>query len=337
MAYRGGRKTGDYNKDSRVILEAVREFLKTHPRVTVRFCLYHVISLKLKHPKTGELIIPSSAEQHEIKFYGLLSRARVAGDIDDDPFEDNHSSVEHGGRRGWDSLLEYMEPPDVERYERNRWQDQPKHITEVWLEKDTLAVQVRPAVRKWDCTLRISTGCYGRAYLYKAARELHDVEKPIVILYCGDHDCGGLDIERAARKGNDKKGADRREGLEDILIKKFGWTPERFAKQVKWVRVAVTEDDLNNPLFAPFLLTVKQTRIDPKTKMEVLGDTRAPAYIAKYGDRGLQVEALEAFEPGLLARRLDRAIQKYGVDVAAWEASGRKQKREIHNWLRRIS
>jgi hypothetical protein len=335
MAYRDGRKFGVYNKDSIVILDAVRKFVETHDRVTVRFCLYHAVAIKLKHPRTGKIIIPSTAEKYEIKFYGLLSRARVAGDLDDAPFEDNHSSVEAGGHRGFTDVETFMRPFDVEDYTRNRWQDQPKHPTEIWLEKDTLAVQVRPAARKWDCTLRISTGAYGRAFLYRAARELHAVTKLIVILYCGDFDCGGLDIERAAREGNGKKGSHAREGLKEILIRKFGWTEKRFAKQVRWIRVAVTEKDLKDPRFAPFLLTVKQTRVDPKTKEEILGDTRAPAYIAKYGNRGLQIEALEALEPGSLVKRLDKAIQKYGVNVAAWKRSEETQEREKEKWKAR--
>lgn len=179
-----------------------------------------------------------------------------------------------------------------------------------------------------------STQGSGRAFLYQAAKILHNVEKPIVILYCGDHDPAGLDIERAARKGNDKQGADRREGLEDILIKNFDWTPKRFAKQVKWLRVAVTEEDLNNPKFAKYILSVKQTRVDPETKEKKKGDSRAKPYIKKYRNRCLEIEALEADERdrGLLANRLDKAIQKYGVNVAAWKRSQETQEREKKEW-----
>src|SRR5262249_27024165 len=152
----------------------------------------------------------------------------------------------------------------IHRYYRNRWQDQPRHVAEVWLEKDTTAVLLRDTIRKWDCTLRISAGAYGRAFLFEAAQQLSDVQKPITILYVGDFEHKGLDIERAARKGNDKVGDRRREGLEDILVKKYGWTPKRFAKQVKWVRVAATHSDLAN-MDDKYKVTVKQSGIDYAT------------------------------------------------------------------------
>jgi hypothetical protein len=315
-----GRIPGKRNKDSRKILEAVREFLKTHRHnVTVRMCLYSVVSLGL---------LPSTEHKYEIKLYGLLRAARVAGEIEDAPFVDDHCSVEDGGNSGYANYAEFIEPPDPEFYHRNRWQDQPKHPTEIWLEKNTIADSVRDVKRKWDCTLRIGSGAYSRAFLYRAAADLSHVRKPILILWCGDCDAAGFDIERAAREGNGKKYDRRREGLADILIKHFGWTPQRFAKQVKWLRVAATEEDLKNPDLKKYTISVKQCVRDPETNRVISGDTRSPAYVKRYGKRCLEIEALDIAEPGSLAKRLDRFIQKYGVNVAAWKRSGEKEKQE---------
>ena len=269
-----GRQVGVRNKDSRSILDAVRTFLETHRRnVTVRMCLYYVVSLGLI----------STVENHEIKFYGLLSRARVAGEIDDEPFVDNHCSVEEGGNDGWLNIDQYMRGPDPHFYHRDHWQDQPKHPTEIWLEKNTIADSVRAIARKWDSTLRIASGAWGRAFLYRAAKELSDVTKPITILWCGDCDPAGWDIERAARKGNNKEGDRRREGLGDILIKKFDWTAKRFANQVKWLRVAATAEDLKNPNLQKYTIPVKSCVRDPQTNRVISGDTRSPAYVQLYG------------------------------------------------------
>src|ERR1700747_77699 len=118
-----GRIPGARNRDSRKILEEIGEFLRTHlSGVTPRMCLYRVVSLGL---------LPSTEQSFEIKLYGLLSRARVAGEIDDAPFVDDHCSVEHGGYRGYQNLDEFLKPPDVDSYVRNRWRDQqPKHPTQ---------------------------------------------------------------------------------------------------------------------------------------------------------------------------------------------------------------
>lgn len=210
---------------------------------------------------------------------------------------------------------------DARDYYRNRWQDQPKHSTEVWLEKDTTAVLLREVVNKWDCTFRIAHGGYGRAFLYRAAKELSGITKPIVILYVGDFDPKGLDIERAARKGNDEQGDRRREGLFDILISRFGWNEERIREQIVWRRIAATEDDLR--------AMDDKYKVPPK-----IDDTCAPAYRAKYGTLCLEVEAIEVLKVGELADRLERAILEYGVDLDAWQTSERRQQREIRNWIR---
>jgi hypothetical protein len=320
MAYRKGRVPGHRNKDSRKILDAVRKFLETHHRVTVRVCLYQIVSLGL---------LPSTEHKYEIKLYGLLSRARVAGEIDDAPFTDDHCKVYEGGNEGYANLDEYIAPPDLAYYERNRWQDQPKHPTEIWLEKNTIFEAVRGIATRWDCTLCVGSGCYSRAFLYRAAKDLSKVRQPIVILWCGDCDASGWDIERAAKKGNDKKHDRRREGLADILIKHFDWTPERFAKQVKWLRVAATEEDLKNPALKKYTISVKQCVRDPDTGKVVSGDTKADGYIKRFKTkRCLEIEALEIAEPGSLAKRLEKMILKYGVNQAAWKRSEEIEARE---------
>jgi hypothetical protein len=252
----------------------------------------------------------------------------VSGEIDDEPFTDARCEVIDGGRDGWKNLEEFLEPTDIRHYTRNRWQDQPKHICEIWLEKQTIRQSVIATVRKWDCTLRVATGFYGRAFLYQAAKELAHVTKQIVILYCGDFDPSGLPLEQVAREGNDKKHGKRSEGLADILIKRFGWTRERFAKQVTWIRVATTLADLRDPELQKYTLSIKQLKRDPETNKIISGDTRSPAYRKKYGKRCLEIEALDIARPGSLAERLDAAIQKHGINIAAWKRSAEKEARE---------
>jgi hypothetical protein len=312
MGNHRGRIPGKRNKDSRVILKAVREYLITHNRVTVRVCLYQVVSLGL---------LPSTEEKNEIKLYGLLSRARVAGEIEDAPFVDDHCDVYYGGYSGWRNYSRFVAPPDPEDYERNKWQDQPKHVTEVWLEKNTIKDTVSDVTTKWDCTLRVGSGCFGRAFLYRAAKDWSDVTKKIVVLYCGDCDPAGWDIERAAQRGNNKTRDRRREGIKDILIKHFGWTAARFEKQVTWIRVAATAEDLKNPALAKYTISVKHCIRDSETNRVISGDTRAPAYIKKHGKRCLEIEALEIAKPGSLAERLEKMILKHGINHAAWKRS----------------
>lgn len=323
----GGRKLGARNKDSRLILAALHEFLSPQRKVTVRYCLYQLVSRNL---------IASTSDAHYSKLSSLLRAVRVSGELDeqfaprtlDDCFVDNHCKVETGDF-GFRNLASYLKPPDIRDYYRNRWQDQPKHVCEIWLEKDTTAVLVRDAVQKWDCTLRISAGAYGRAFLVQAAKELYAVEKPITILYIGDFDPKGLDIERAAREADNrnKVGDDKREGLFDILKRKHAWTEKDIQQQITWKRVAATDADLLR-MDDKFKITAKQAGVDEATGQEIKGDSTAPAYVARYGDLCLEVESLEVLKVGTLGERLEKAILKYSVNQAAWRRSAAKEARE---------
>ena len=319
---RGGRQPGSISEKSKQRLAAMRTFLSPDRPVSIRYCLYQLASRGL---------YPSTAHKHYRSLKELCLTARIRGadhehGLDDACFIDNKRVVEPGGG-GSPNLASYMKPPNVRWYYRNRWQDQPKHVCEVWLEKDTAAVLVRDVVNKWDCTLRISMGGFGRAFLVKAANELGNIEKPITILYVGDFDPKGVNIEIAAREGNDELNNRRREGLKQILIAKHGWTPARWKKQVTWKRVAATETDFLR-MDDRFKLPIKDARIDEATGAATKGDALAPAWKERYGDRCLELEALEVLRVGELANRLERAILKYGVNEAVWKRSAAKEARE---------
>jgi hypothetical protein len=319
---RGGRAAGRVNLESRERLDALRTFLSPDRPVTVRYCLYQLASRGL---------YPSTAKKHYRSIKELCLTARIRGvdhewGLDDACFIDNKRVVEDGGI-GYDNLADFQKPPSINRYYRNRWQDQPKHRTEIWCEKDTVAVLIRDVVGKWDAILRISMGGFGRAFLVQAANKLADVIRPITILYVGDWDPKGENIETAAREGNQKENNRHREGLRDILIAKHGWTPERWKEQVTWKRVAATENDFL-AMDDKFKLPIKEARIDEETGQTTKGDALAPAWKERYGDLCLEVEALEVLEVGEVANRLDAAIQRYGVDLDAWRKSERKEARE---------
>lgn len=319
---RGGRIAGSVNEISKKRLVALRTFLSPDRPVTVRYCLYQLASRGL---------YPSTAKKHYRSLKELCLTARIRGadhewGLDDASFLDNKRVVEDSGI-GYDNLAEFQKPPGINRYYRNRWQDQAKHRTEVWCEKDTVAVLIRDVVENWDAILRISMGGFGRAFLVQAANSLAHVTKPIVILYLGDWDPKGENIEFAAREGNERENNRRREGLKDILIAKHGWTPERWRKQVTWKRVAATESDFLS-MDDKFKLPIKEARIDEETGEPSKGDALAPAWKERYGELCLEVEALEVSEVGEVANRLDVAIQRYGVDVEAWRKSERKEAKE---------
>jgi hypothetical protein len=318
---RGGKKAGTRDKKSRLRIAAMLTFLSLARLVSVRYCLYQLASRGL---------YPSTAHKHYRSCKELCLTARINGELEDDCFSDSKRVVIDTGT-GWENLAEYLKHPDIRFYYRNRWQDQPRHRVEVWIEKDTIAALIRDTVRKWDGILRVSMGGFGRAFLCKAAKALADVTKPITILYCGDWDPKGENIENAAREGNQLLNNRRREGLKDILIGKHGWTEARWKKQVKWIRVAATEKDFLS-MDDKYKLPIKEARVDEETGLATAGDALAPAWKKRYGKRigslCLEIEALEVLAIGEVANRLDRAIQKHGVNLSAWKQSEQREARE---------
>jgi hypothetical protein len=292
----------------------MREILSPSRPVSVRYVLYELVSRGL---------IPSTAKKHYRSLLSLCLTARISGELDDSCFVDNkRESIDY--ERGHANLGDYLKPPSIRHYHRNRWQDQPRHV-ECWLEKNTSEVLVSSAAYEWEIALRISAGSFSRAFLMEAARELDEIQKPIVIFYCGDFDPSGLVIERAAREGNGKQGARRREGLRDILVQQFDWTEAQFRKQIRWKRIAVTESDFR-AMDSRYTVTVKDAGIDEQGQ-ETKGDPHAPSYVERYGDRCVEVEALEVRAKGALDKRLKTAIASV-VDSRAWKMSEVKEAAE---------
>ncbi len=305
-----GKQLGARSLKSQDRLAALRSFLDPRRPVSVRYCLYQLATRGL---------YPSTAKKHYRSTLQLTVTARISGELDDECFTDNKRVVHSGEWNGFENLAQYQKPSPIERYSRDRWQDQPRHL-ECWLEKDTTAPLVKRVINQWDITLRVSAGSFSRPFLVRAAEEIAKRDRPTVIFYIGDFDPSGLSIESVARKGNGERGNRRREGLFDLLIQKHGWTAARWRKQITWKRIAATEKDLRT-MPAKFRLSIKEATEDSN------GDPHAPGYKETYGDKCVEVEAIEVLKVGELAERLDNAIRNV-IDLEAWEESGRKEAEE---------
>ena len=283
---------------------ALEEILSPDRPVSVRYCMYTLLSKGL---------IGSSKDIAAVT--SLCRELRVNGTFDDECFVDNRRRVELVGM--WAGLDDFYEWSSLV-YKLNFWQDQPRHI-ECWLEKDTTSFLVQGTTDKWRIPLRVSTGYFSSPFLCRAAQDLSQVIKPITIVYIGDFDPSGLDIERAAREGNGLEGSSRREGLFDILSKKYGWDYDLFNEQIDWKRIGVTHEDfLGLPQSAR--IPIKEDEEDESGERIKRGDPRAAHFKNDYGDFGAEVEAIEVYYPGLLAQRVEDAVNDV-IDSGVWVAS----------------
>jgi hypothetical protein len=291
------------------LLGALRSFLTPDRPVSARYCGYHLLSMG---------VLQSTKQFHNLN--RRMNRYRIDEKLDDECFVDNKRRVEL--QPTWEDLTDFRQWCSAV-YKQNLWRSQPKHV-EIWLEKDTTAFLIQDIADKYRVPLRVSSGHYSRSFLYKAAKELSSVEKSTVVLYLGDFDPSGLDIERAARRGNNN-GNEKKEGVSDILEARFGWSPDRFDEQVEWIRVGVTEADfLALPESAK--VPIKEDSQDDEGN-ERRGDPRAQVFKERYGDLGAEVEALEVQSTGEIARRVEEAILTH-LSFQTWKRAMKKEEKD---------
>ena len=317
---RGGKAEGQINLDTRQIILELRKFLSPQKPVSLRFCLYQLVSRGL---------LSSTGRKDYTKLMRALLTARIRGadsewGIDDDCIVDNRRRVEENPT--WNGLQEFKRWA-ASIYIRDHWATQPVHF-ECWLEKDTAAFLVSEVTSKYNVPLRVSTGSFSRSFLVHAADRIHsELPKPSTVVYVGDCDAKGWDIERAAREGNGQCGARRREGLLHILQKRHGWTAEECRERITWRRLAVTERDFR-AMPARYKVNVKSIpRKDKQGNLIEQGDATAPQYVRKFGKLCCELEALEVWKPGSIAERLEKAIRD-SIAWPEWNKSAAREERE---------
>ncbi len=161
-------------------------------------------------------------------------------------------------------------------YRRDVWQDQPRYL-EAWLEKDALSGIFADVLRPYGVTLNVGRGFDSATSVKDAADRFGDGEG-ITVLYFGDFDPSGEDMVRSLRE----------------RLQEHGSEPEI-------VKCALTFDDISRYDLPPDF--TKDT------------DTRSAAFVARYGDVAVELDAL----PGrVLRERIEREVRER-IDLEALE------------------
>lgn len=214
--------------------------------------------------------VPNSAKNAYNHVSELLTDARNDGQF---PWD----AVVDPGRRSFShwsygSLSHFMRDQLRAFYRADIWRGQPRKL-EVWVEKDGLAEFANRAVERWRVPVYVAKG-YASATAAKDAADRYGNGKGWTLLYAGDFDPSGLDIERSLRD----------------TLRSHGVRPEI-------VRVALTQQDTQQ-LPAEAALDLKP------------GDSRTPGFIKNYGARQKGYE-LDAMPAGQLRRKLEEAVASY--------------------------
>lgn len=207
-----------------------------------------------------------------------------------------------GGLIDWDMIVDrgrvaianthWTSPADIvdaaaSQYKIDKWEDQPNHI-EVMVEKQALEGVLIPVCRKLDVTFRANKGYTSQSMMYRLGKDLAERQqtgKDIHVLYFGDHDPSGLDMDRDVQ-------------ARIALFSGRAVAFERLA--LKYAQVQVL-----NPPENPAKIT----------------DSRAKQYIKLYGTSSWE---LDAIEPKELARLVEAAVVSLR-DEKLWKSALKKE------------
>lgn len=151
-------------------------------KMTVRQVYYQMASRQY---------VPLSKKGYDL-VVSVLNKGRKYGYVSWDKIEDRTRQPK--SNPAWVNVSDFMETVRT-AYHKDIWKSQPGYF-EVWLEKNALFGLVMPVTSSYGVTLQTITGYSSISTIYEASKRLKDGD---TILYLGDHDATGIDIDRSLR------------------------------------------------------------------------------------------------------------------------------------------
>jgi len=252
----------NFQKKNLYLLEKMKEILEGYEeqeiKVTLRQLYYQLVARD---------IIPNAIKEYA-KLSGLLTNARYTGDVDWTAIEDRTRIPKIPTTfEDVDELIE-----NAKRcYKLNRWEGQEYYV-ELWTEKDAISSVISPITNSYQVPVSVNRGYSSASSMYDSAQRFLEHDGKIkIILYLGDHDPSGLDMDR---------------DIQNRL--------EEFGVDVEVVRIGLTTEQIN--------------QYSPPPNPAKITDPRAKGYISEYGETSWEVDAIK---PEVLQELIERFILKY--------------------------
>ena len=278
------------------VLSVLQRYAAQGYDLSLRQCYYQLVAAN---------IIPNS--EHSYKNVGnLISDARLAGLIDWDMIDDRGRTVSSNPH--WDNPRQFMESV-APQFAIDKWQDQRCYV-EVMVEKQALEGVLEPVCGELDIRFSANKGYSSSSAMYKAGRRLRHAlgdEKECHVIYLGDHDPSGIDMTR-----------DISERL-NLFARVLGQDEiEAIRARGEDLNTLMEAGDIAGVTVHRVALNMDQIRaLRPPENPAKITDSRADAYIAKYGRSSWE---LDAIEPSALAKLVRDEV--YGLrDADKWEAA----------------
>lgn len=166
------------NAEREAVSTAILEIAEAERPITVRGLFYRVMSRGLV-PKT---------ERGYGQVQKLALQMRRQGKLP-------YGWITDGSRRrvtleAFDGLDQALSST-ARFYRRRLWSEQTVYV-EVWTEKDAITGVIEQTTLRWDVPLVIARGYASETFLWEAAEQIEEVDKPTYIYQLGDHDYDGV-------------------------------------------------------------------------------------------------------------------------------------------------
>lgn len=270
-----------------LIVREVNDVLsKYSQKMTLRQIYYRLVS---RHTFPNNLNQYKGLSRHLVK-------AREKGDVDWTRIEDRARSTHGGdwGRDGIDDIESFLQDK-IDEFKNlweyislSKWKGQENYV-EVWIEKDALSRLAENAVSDLNVKVCPSKGYSSFTYIAETVNRLRRIkDRNIHILYFGDFDPSGLDIER---------------DLYDRLVR-YGSPSD-----LTVTRIALTREQIDEYDLPPF---------PAKTS-----DVRYERFVYETGSN--DAVELDALEPPVLTQMIHDAVSEL-IDWDIWNE--RRQEEE---------
>jgi hypothetical protein len=160
-------------------------------------------------------IVPKTNAGYQ-RIQRTILQMRRNGDLDYNSIVDNTRWMRKPTT--WRSAREAL-VATARTYRQDLWSNSD-YLVEVWVESDSIAGSVYQVTDLWDVALMACRGFSSETFAYNAAEAWKEADRVPVVIYIGDHDPHGLEIENTLR--------DRLQGFYE------------FPAFIRWTRLGVT-------------------------------------------------------------------------------------------------
>lgn len=261
-------------KNTTALIEAAISILAEQNPMTIRQLFYRLVSKSR---------VPNNLASYQM-VSRIMTKCRDDGRCPFDWIADRSRPVY--AATGFDDAVDYAATMR-DGYRKNYWTTQPEHV-EVWVEKDAIIGSIEDVCKELGVTIRVGRGYWSTTAAHGIAEIFADIDKPITVFYCGDHDPSGQNIQSEL----------------------YARIQEYDSGDFTMERLAISKDDITKFNLPP--LPVKSS------------DPRASSFVRTHGNECVELDALPPTE---LRRRIQEAV-KLHIDDELWEEAEEIEEKE---------